>query len=316
MRRTLLIAVVALQGCYYLQATQGQLELLAKREPVERVIAAADTPADVRERLRLATEARDFAAAELDLPHGGNFTTYADLGRPHALWSVVATPEFSVEPLTWCFPFAGCVAYRGYFDATYARRFADKLAARGHDVRVGGVAAYSTLGWFDDPLLNTMLDGDDLDLVGLVFHELAHRRLYIKDDTAFNEAYATVVEEYGVMRWLETQDQNGRLHEYTARLARRAAFAEAVVATRERLAALYASDLGAAPMREHKRAILDELAAEWPHLDSPNNADLAAVATYREQVPALKALLVSVDGDPAAFHAAAAEFAAQRDEPR
>ncbi len=316
MRWTLLIAIVALQGCYYLQATHGQLELLAKREPVERVIAAAGTPADVRERLRLATKARDFAAAELDLPHGGNFTTYADLGRPHALWSVVATPEFSVEPLTWCFPFAGCVAYRGYFGETDARRFADKLAARGHDVRVGGVAAYSTLGWFDDPLLNTMLGGDDLDLVGLVFHELAHRRLYVRDDSAFNEAYATVVEEYGVMRWLESRDQNGRLHEYAARLARRAAFAEAVVATRERLAELYASDLAAVSMRERKRAILDELAAEWPHLDAPNNADLAAVATYREKVPALKELLVGVGGRLAAFYEAAAAFAAQREVPR
>ncbi len=304
--KTLVIAVSVLPnvGCYYLQATGGQLDILAKRTPIEAIIAAPETPGETRRKLELAVEAREFAAGRLGLAHDGSFTTYVELGRPYALWSVVAAPEFSVEPLTWCFPFAGCVAYRGYFDQADAQAFAARLERRGHDVRVGGVPAYSTLGWFRDPLLDTMLTGDDLELVGLVFHELAHQRVYLKGETALNEAYATVVEEYGVACWLRARGEASRVPAYEARIAARDAFAADVAATRAALESLYAGDLDERAMRARKREILDGFAVRHSHLDEANNAYLASVSTYRERIPALWQKLVELDGDIDAFHRA------------
>lgn len=320
------MSFLLLQGCYYGQAIRGQMELLDKREPIEDLIADPATPDPLRERLVLARAIRSFASDELGLPDNASYTTYADLGRPYAVWNVTATTEFSVQPVVWCFPFVGCVPYRGYFKEEAAQAFADRYRESGHDVRVGGVSAYSTLGWFSDPLLNTMLVRDEIELAAVVFHELAHQQLYVKDDTAFNEAFATVVEEEGVRRWLVGQGRPEAIGEYRARRARSERFAALLRATRDELHALFASGVTPEAMRAAKGAAYDSLRARYRQVRDEewggyagydrwferelNNADLAAVGTYNDRAPELRALLESLDGDLGAFYRAATDYAA------
>ena len=183
-------------GCYYMQAISGHSDLMSRRQPVDEVIADEAVPEEIRVKLALVQEARDFAVTELLLPDNDSYRSYADLERDYVVWNVFAAPEFSLEPVTWCFPVAGCVAYRGYFDEEDARAKAEQMREDGFDVATGGIPAYSTLGRFDDPVLNTMMRWRDTDLVATIFHELAHQVLYVKDDTAFNESFATAVEEF------------------------------------------------------------------------------------------------------------------------
>ena len=203
-----LLAGLSASGCYYMQAARGQLEVMRRSEPIETVVAEPGTPGSLSRRLRLVQEARAFSIAELGLPDNESYRSYAALDRDFVVWNVFAAPEFSTRPREWCFPVAGCVGYRGYFAEAAARRKADRLRADGFDVAVGGVPAYSTLGRLDDPVLSTMLRWDDVDLVAMLFHELAHQLLYVKGDTAFNESFATVVEETGIERWLEARGQD------------------------------------------------------------------------------------------------------------
>jgi predicted aminopeptidase len=307
----LTLALGPLPGCYLLQATRGQLEVNARRVPIATVLARPDTPPDLARRLALAVRVRDYASQALALPENGSYRSYADLGRPYVVWNVYATPAFSVEPRTWCFPVAGCVAYRGYFAETDARAFARRLEARGDDVAVGGVPAYSTLGHFADPLLNTMLAWDDDEIAALVFHELAHQVVYAPDDTAFNEGFATTVEEEGLRRWLAATDRPDALAVHDRAVAAERALAARVGETRERLRVLYESGRPEAAMRAAKQAEFDALraalAARWPDaplLERPlNNAVLLEVATYGDCVPAFAARLAALGGSLPRFYA-------------
>ena len=321
-------ALLFLHGCYYLQAVRGQIELLSKREPVEELLADPATPPELRARLELARDIRAFASDELDLPDNDSYTTYVDLGRPYAVWNVVAAAEFSVKPVVWCFPFAGCLPYRGYFSEDGAHEFAAAYRDDGYDVRVSGVTAYSTLGWFADPLLNTMFRYGDLQLAAIVFHELAHQQLYVDDDTAFNEAFATVVEEEGVRRWVEARGKPELLEQYRASEDRALRFAELLREARAELAALYESELSAERMRVEKAAVFERLRERYTRVRDDewggyagydawfardlNNADLAAVATYNALAPELRNLLESVGRDLPAFYDAARDYAATR----
>jgi predicted aminopeptidase len=293
---------MSLSGCYVLQAAAGQGEVLARSRPIADVVADPATSEAVRGRLNLAVRAREFAVRELGLPDSRSFRRYADLGRPYAVWNVVATPEFSVEPLRWCFPVAGCVAYRGYFDQERAHAAARRLALRGDDVAVGGVATYSTLGHLPDPLFNTMLGWRDTRLVGTVFHELAHERLYVADDSEFNEAFASVVEQEGVRRWLERSGETEELGRYLAGLEREAGFAMLLGSARERLQRLYETPLSREEMALEKQREFGRLKFEYAQLRAHwggyagydawfartlNNANLAAAATYHDCVPGL-----------------------------
>jgi len=197
-----------LTGCagpgYYAQAVSGHLDLMQARRDVAAVLADQGTGEELRQSLQAAAEIRAFAVTRLGLPDNGSFTEYAHTGREAVTWNVVAAPEFSLEPRHWCFPLAGCVPYRGYFDPLDAERLAARLAGKGNDVAVSPALAYSTLGWFRDPLLDTMFRYSEEQLAGIVFHELAHQKLYVKGDAAFNESYATFIEEIGVMLWLDS----------------------------------------------------------------------------------------------------------------
>lgn len=325
-----LVAMFA-SGCtslgYYAQAARGQLGVMRARQPIPALLAAPDTPGELRKRLELVSEMRDYASRELGLPDNDSYRSYADVKRPYVVWNVVATPELSLDPRQWCFPVAGCVAYRGYFSELAARAFATGLAARGDDVAVFGVAAYSTLGRFADPVLNTMTGYGTFELAGTIFHELAHQRLYVAGDSAFNEAFATTVEEAGLARYAASHGTEAALATWRRQKERGRELNAALGESRDALRALYRSRLAPDAQRERKRQLLDALAMRirdletrggyrsgyHAYLDSGlNNAHLAAVATYREKLPVFEQLLAEQGGDLRAFYAAADRLADER----
>jgi predicted aminopeptidase len=285
------------------------MEMNHKREPIEQVIARPGTDDTLRRRLEQAVKARDFAMSELHLPDNGSYRTFADLGRRYATWNVFAAPEFSVEPKEWCFPVAGCVAYRGYFDAALAEKEAAKLRKEGFDVFTGPSIAYSTLGHLRDPVLNTMLGYGDAELAAFIFHELAHQAVYAQGDSDFNEAFATVVETEGLRRWLEHEGRQADLDKFLAARAQERDAAELMVQARRRLAALYAENLDPATTRTEKAAEIARLRASLEAGGRRtegefNNARLVAVATYERCVPSLRAELDRLGDDLSAFYAA------------
>ena len=321
----LALSALALAGCetlaYYGQAAGGQLAVMSRAQPVGQVLADPAAAPLLRERLALAAQIRDFAARDLHLPDNGAYRSYADLGRRYALWNVVAAPEFSLEPVLSCFPVAGCVSYRGYYEKAAAERHAQGLRAAGHDVVVHGVPAYSTLGWFDDPLLSTFIDYPEADLARLMFHELAHQLLYVKDDSTFNESFAVMVEREGLKRWLNARGRETELAQAQAREARSRELIARFAAARERLQALYRMRLEPAAMRERKRAELDglkPLLAQFPGLENqePNNALLASFATYTDLVPGFEKLLAEAGSDLPAFYARVRALAALQPDQR
>jgi predicted aminopeptidase len=321
----LLLIGASLDGCYLLESAQGQLSLMSKRRPIAQVVADPRTPADVRKQLEAVAQIREFAIRNLHLPDNGSYRTYADVGRPYVVWNVVAAPEFSVDPKEWCYPIVGCVAYRGYFVERRARAFGDALRAGGFDVSVEGVAAYSTLGHFDDPILNTMMGWNDVELASIIFHELTHQMIYVANDADFNEALAVTVEEEGVRRWLEASGRSGDLERYRLEQRRSLEVVALLIRTREELRRLYGSGIDAARMRAGKaaafaalRASYARLVRDWgphPPFDSwfekgdLNNAYLASVATYYDCVPGFKRELAAVGGDLDAFYRRVRELA-------
>jgi predicted aminopeptidase len=312
-----------LGGCYVMQAATGQLEVMRRSQPIERVLADPSTSETIRAGLERVVEARAFAGHELGLPASKSFRNYADLGRPYVVWNVVATPEFSVDPARWCFPVAGCVAYRGYFDEDSARSMAAKLASRGDDVTVGGVGTYSTLGHLPDPVFGSMLAWRETRLVGTIFHELAHEQLYVPGDSEFNEAFASVIEEEGVRRWLLAEGRQADLAAFDLAAEREGEFAQLLREARGKLADLYASGLPSEEMRIEKQREFGRLKFAYEGLRkqwggyagydawfsrSLNNAMLASVATYRDCMPALR-LELERAGSLAAFYAQARTIA-------
>jgi predicted aminopeptidase len=289
-------AIALVAGCqslaYYTQAIMGHSKVMAKARPLDEWIADPATPPELRQRLETARRIREFASKGLKLPQNNSYLTYAELDRSYVVWNVFAAPRFSVEPKLECFPFTGCVSYRGFYSEDEARRHAEKLREAGHDVYVGGVPAYSTLGWFDDPLLSTFIRYPDAQLARLVFHELAHQLVYAKGDTTFNESFAVAVEEEGVKRWLQQENRTAELAEFRTGQARKREFVERVSQTRERLAAIYRMDLSPEAMLEHKRGEWERLRGSYPGISpEPNNAFLASIAIYTELVPAFERLL-------------------------
>jgi len=314
-----LLAAVLLSGCetfaYYLQAVGGQMSLMARAQPVEALLKDPATPQPLRGRLELAREIRNYAVRELKLPDNASYRSYAELDRPYAVWNVVAAPEFSLEPLQSCFPVAGCVAYRGFFSQDDAAKYAAELRAQNLDVHVYGVAAYSTLGRFDDPLLSTFILRSDAALARLVFHELAHQVVYVKDDSTFNESFAVVVEREGVRRWLAASGRGAALQDDIAAEESSRKFSEAIDQARARLTLLYRQRIAPEAMRERKRAeyaaLKIALQASPRFRDAePNNALLASVATYTQLVSTFEHLLQEEGGDLEKFYAKVKALAA------
>lgn len=327
---TVLVACGAAETAdYYWQSASGQFDVLARARPIDVVIGDSPDPA-LKQRLVRVQEIRAFASRELKLPDNASYTRYADLERPFVVWNVFAAPDLSLKGRQWCFPIAGCVTYRGYFNEKEARAEAARLAALGDDVWVSGVPAYSTLGYFDDPVLSTFVRWPEVEVARMIFHELAHQVVYVKDDSQFNESFAAAVEDAGVRRWIAAQGDPRLVVQYERTERLRDVFRELIRTTRAELAALYASDLPEAGKRERKAHILSGMRAAYerakagepglagydrwfagPDGAGPNNASIVSVALYTGQVPAFKALLDEVGGDLPRFYARAKDLAAQ-----
>jgi len=329
----LLAAALAAAGCshlgYYGQAVAGHLDLLQRAQPVADLIADPATPPALRERLALALRMREFASAELGLPDNRSYRSFSDLQRPAAVWNVVAAPELSLTLETWCFPVAGCVGYRGYFDRARAEATAERLRAAGYEVFVYPVPAYSTLGRLDwlggDPLLSTFIGWPEGELARLIFHELAHQLVWVRDDMTFNESYATAVERLGVQRWLAAHASAAARDEYARIEGRRAQFLALVRAARGELEAVYASDRPEDERRAAKARVFEQLRAEHRRLragewagfagrdawfEHANNAALGVLVAYDEWVPAFERIYRRCDGSFGCLHAEARRLAA------
>ncbi|HYA39200.1 MAG TPA: aminopeptidase [Candidatus Methylomirabilis sp.] len=332
----LLLWSLAVTACaspaYYYQAVSGEMQILSNRRPIEDVLNDPATPPQTRTQLELAQRLREFASRELLLPDNRSYRLYVDLHRSYAVWNVFAAPELSLEPKEWCFIVTGCVRYRGYFARAAAEQFADALKQKGYDVYVGGVLAFSTLGWFNDPLLNTFIDRPEAALAGLLFHELAHQKIYVTGDTSFNESFATTVELEGVKRWFERNGTPQQVDAYRQKLQRREEFIELMLRHRAHLSEIYASRLSDTEKRAAKAHEFNELRQDYAGLKASwggdttydgwfardlNNAQLIAVGLYTQYVSAFQKLLAQHHGDLAAFYGAVDRLAhlprAQRD---
>ena len=323
-----LAAAALLPGCadlgYYAQSIRGQAALLARREPIPRLLHAADTPPALKARLARVLEIRAFAGRELALPDNASYRSYVAVDRPYLTWVVFAAPALSLKPVRWCYPIVGCAVYRGYFHRSAATAFAARLRRDGDDVYVGGVPAYSTLGWFADPLPSTVIDWPVPELAGLIFHELAHQELFVPGDSRFDESFAVAVQEAGVRRWLQTHGTPAARAAWCAARRRQTAFRALIDAARARLAAVYAGARPNAAKRVIKERIFARLTRDYRALKRSwggyagydrwfeggmNNAKLVALQTYDEYVPAFRRLLAAAHGDFPAFYATARALA-------
>lgn len=340
-----LLAMLALSGCqtcsYYGQAIKGHYQVVTREQKIARLLADPQTPAPLKAKLQLVQELRAFAAKDLKLPVDGHYEKYADVHRRFVVWNVEAAPEFSLEARTWWYPFVGSLEYRGYFSERGAQSYAARLRGKGCDVYVGGVEAYSTLGWFRDPVLNTFLAHSDADVAETLFHELGHQRVFAGGDTDFNEAFATTVGQEGARRWLRAKGHPAALEAYAAELRRTVQFVRLVAHTRARLETLYGDErtaegriqaakqaraLPPEQLRQQKQELLDglrrdyaQLKRQWggnPEYDewfagALNNAQLNSVATYYDLVPGFERLLALNGGDLEQFYQAAHRLARQ-----
>ncbi len=334
----LLGVTIGFSGCqtlkFYGQAIHGQYQIFAGEQPTDKLLADPQTPSKLKQRFELLGQLRDFAAKDLQLPLDGHYRKYVDLHRPFVVWNVEAAPEFSMQPKTWWYPLVGSLEYRGYFSRPGATNYASILRRKGYDVSVGGVEAYSTLGWFKDPILNTFIFEPDAELAEIIFHELGHQRVFARGDTDFNEAFATTVGEEGARRWLRSLGDTNALENYTTHLRRNQDWVHLVMHTRTRLEALYGDqDLGEGKikaakdhhgmsperLRAEKQRILDDMKQhflalkaqwngdsefDWWFTHPVNNAHLNSVAAYYDLVPAFEEILSQNRGDLEKFYQA------------
>ncbi|WP_232325069.1 aminopeptidase [Microbulbifer agarilyticus] len=325
---SLLVALstaMLLAGCetvhFYSQAATGQLKILAGREPIDRLLRDEETDPKLRRQLEWVQSIRAYAAGELHLPVGSAYSEFTQLEQEYALWNLVAAPEFSLSPKRWCYPIAGCASYRGYFNKRDAQVQEQRLQAQGYDVYLGPVPAYSTLGWFDDPVLSSFVDWKPDRLASLLFHELAHRRLYIGGDTQFNESFATAVSRIALPDW---RRRNGIPAPKVANVEQARRVNGLMVSARRQLQALYASDLSAPEKRQRKTQTLQRLrycyrkeSEGWTQdekftqmIEKTNNATLALVSEYQSQVPAFVQLYRDSGSDWEAFYRAVEQLGA------
>ena len=332
-----------MSGCqslsYYGQAIKGQYGIVAHWESLDKLLADPKTPAPLKAKLQLVQSLRAFAKKDLKLPVDGHYQKYADVHRPFVVWNVEAAPEFSLEPKTWWYPFVGSLEYHGYFSERSARNYAARVQKKGCDIYVGGVTAYSTLGWFKDPILNTFIFDPEPDLAETIFHELGHQRVFASGDTDFNEAFATTVGQEGARRWLRAKGDRSAYEKYLAELRRARQFANLIMTTRERLLALYGDErteegnvkaakkkrtIPPEQLRGQKQYLINRLQQEYTQLKAQwggnteydewfaepvNNAQLNSVAAYYDLVPGFERLLQHNGGDLEKFYEAADRLA-------
>jgi len=320
----LLTPLLLLQGCYFTHVARGHMDLMNRAEPIDEIVADNSTPESLVRRLQLVQEARQFSIDVLKLPDNDSYRTYSDIERDFVVWNIFVAPEFSLTPRRWCYPISGCVSYRGYFRKAIAKRKGKRWAEKGYDVIIGGVSAYSTLGAFEDPVISSMMHWDDNRLIGTLFHELAHQKLYEKSDTEFNESFATSVEEFGMILWLQSRGDDAAVAEYQKTRELRQRLMSLVAEARSDLADYYAETLDDDEKRllkEHRLDLLQEqvratLISEGREPDSwlagdLNNARLASISLYEGRVPEFRQVFADCDMDIECFYAKAGELAAR-----
>ena len=325
-----LVATAVVGACatpaYYAQAVSGQWELWRKARPIAEIRTDAKVAPALKNTLATVERIRAFASSDLALPANGSYTRYADLQRPYVVWNVFAAEALSTQLKEWCYPIAGCVGYRGYFAEEDARSLAAELRRQGYDVYVGGVPAYSTLGWFDDPVLNTFTHYPETEIARLIFHELAHQLTYVEDDTEFNESFASAVETIGVERWLARNGSPAKQAVFDRAQRYRQDFSRLVLKYRDRLQSLYESNLSSVEKLRSKAQVLSELQDEYQRIKQGqwngysgydrwfgqdiNNATLASIGLYNRLVPAFLALLAKTGDVLPRFYAEVKQLAA------
>jgi predicted aminopeptidase len=297
--------LLLLCGCadlgYYWHSANGHLAVMNQRVDIDKLLADDSLKTDLRERLALVQKIRRFSIERLELPENGSYDSYVELDRPYVIQNLFAAPEFSTRLYEWCYPIIGCAGYRGYYDEDRMLAYADDLKSQGLEVHIGQVSAYSTLGWFDDPVLSSFINWPDYRLAGLLFHELTHQQIYIDDDTTFNESLASAVQQVGTELWLKSQNRIEDIDKLSRWLAYREQAIELIETTRERLAELYASDISDAAKRERKAQIFTDARNQHDAVakthqvnagftrwfaDDLNNAKIGSVAAYNSEVPA------------------------------
>jgi len=328
LKKTLLVAfgLIYSMGCcscqsveYYSQAINGQCRILLDRQPISAIIDDGEAPLDLRTRLKFILRVREFAETTLQLPVNNHYLAYVDVQQPYVAWNVFAAPEFSLVPKTWCYPIAGCAAYRGYFSENNARQYAEMLRNQGYDVFVGGVTAYSTLGWMDDPVLSTFLRLTETRTAALIFHELAHQIVYVEDDSAFNESFATAVEQEGLRRWRNQPEGSHMDGDYFRDYQRHLQFVRLIMKYRQELDSLYQTAISPTAKRAKKALIFTELHNEYEQIKAQqfemsaydgwmneplNNARIVSVATYHDFVPAFHRMMEAHGGNLTQFYLA------------
>ena len=309
---------------YFLQAAYGHLALLANARPIDAYLADPSVNGELKAKLVKVKQIRDFAIRELNLPDNDSYKMYVAIDRPYVVWNVIATPALSMRPVEWCFPVAGCTSYRGYYNKRDALAFARSMQEAGYDVHVAEVPAYSTLGWFSDPVISTFINYSELQLARLIFHEMAHQVLYVKGDSQFNESFAVAIEEEGVERWIAKHGDEEMRQAYLANNRRKMEFLALLGKYQRRLSANYASDATTEEKYIEKEKILDALQDEFKSVRvgwqgyagydgwfarQLNNAHLASIATYHSLVPGFRALMKNEE-NLQAFYVVAKSLAA------
>lgn len=330
----LVIVLFSIQGCsnlsYYQQAISGQYSVLSQRVDIDDILADKTTPAPLKTKLKTVLQIRAFAAAEMQMDIGDSYSQYADLNRDFVVWNITATPELSLTPHQWCYPIIGCQNYRGYFHQSEANNEALQLQQQGMDTWVGGVSAYSTLGWFDDPVLNTFVYREDSDLAALLIHELSHQILYIQGDTSFNESFATAVELEGMQRWLISNGQSALFNQYKQKLSERALFIETVLDSIDTLKTIYDAESSTDTKRFQKKQVISAMSQAYQRkvtkrelsgyytgwFKQLNNAKLITVSNYYQYVPAFSAMIDEAEGNMSLFYQRAIELSQQNKETR
>lgn len=321
------MSIVLLSACagpgYYFQATSGQISILRNRQPIDELLADENTDPVLRQKLQHLMDIRQFATQTLHLPENNSYTQYTETGKDAVVWNVVATPEFSLQAKTWCFLITGCVPYRGYFKEESAQELAEKLQRKGMDTSVSPATAYSTLGWFEDPVLDTMLRYPDPQLAGIIFHELAHQQLYTGSDARFNESFAQFVEQEGVQLWLQHNNQQDQLKNWQAGMKASRDFNRLLEESYQELYQLYMSNQAPDVLRKEKNLIFEKLRdrynahrdAHWNGRDyysgwfqkELNNARMALISVYQDGVCAFDNLFTEAEHDWQQFYLLAKE---------
>ena len=316
MRFIFVILMLLISGCadlgYYWHTAKGHMAIMDRRVAIDDLLDDPQTDAKLKERLKLVKEIRAFAFSQLALPESGSYTDYAQLDHPYALQNLFAAPEFSTKLLSWCYPIAGCTSYRGFYEQQRLDAFVANLKADNNEVHISRVPAYSTLGWFDDPVLSSFINWSDHRLAGLLFHELTHQRIYIDGDSKFNESLASAVQQVGIRLWLESHGQLDKLDRFDRGLAYRQDVVGLIESARKRLSDIYDEDKSNEWKRVEKQKVFRQMRDQYEEIaykhnyrdgyarwiaSELNNAKLGSVSTYNALIPAFVSMIEAFDRD-------------------